>query len=91
MMYNRIEKPYYFKTFIILKINENNFKKCCLAMDPNKRWSCTQLLEHPYFDNYIIETKKEETKSRAYQQMFQHERKSKPQGVNIIYNVIRPI
>lgn len=59
-------------------------------MDPNKRWSCTQLLEHPYFDNYIIETKKEETKSRAYQQMFQHERKSKPQGVNIIYNVIRP-
>lgn len=63
-------------------VNENtlNFMKCCLAMDPNKRWSCTQLLEHPYFDNYIIETKKEETKSRAYQQMFQHERKSKPQG-----------
>lgn len=26
MLYNRIEKPYYFKTFIILKINENNSK-----------------------------------------------------------------
>jgi hypothetical protein len=51
-------------------------------MDPNKRWSCEQLLDHAYFDNYLIETKKEESKSKGYQQMFQPERKAKPPGVS---------
>lgn len=55
-------------------------------MDPNKRWSCEQLLEHSYFDNYLIETKREENKSKAYQQqsMFQSDRKSKQPGVSEI-------
>ena len=56
--------------------------KVCLAMDPNKRWSCEQLLDHPYFDNYLMETKREENKSKAYQaqNMFQSERKGKQDG-----------
>ena len=56
-------------------------------MDPAKRWSCLQLLEHPFFDNYLIETKREENKSKAYQaqNMFQSERKSKQQGVSLSY------
>ena len=59
--------------------------KCCLAMDPNKRWSCEQLIDHQYFDNYVIEMKKEDTtKSKAYQQMFQSERKTKPPGVRLV-------
>jgi hypothetical protein len=36
-------------------------------MDPNKRWSCEQLLEHAYFDNYLIDNKREENKPKAYQ------------------------
>lgn len=52
-------------------------------MDPSKRWSCEQLLEHPYFDNYLIETKREENKSKAYQQAsFQSDRKLKQPGVS---------
>ena len=48
-------------------------------MDPHKRWSCEQLLEHSYFDNYLIETKREDNKSKSYQaqNMFQNDRKSK--------------
>jgi hypothetical protein len=68
-------------------LHENilNFK-CCLAMDPNKRWSCEALLEHPYFDNYLMETKREENKSKAYQaqNMFQSDRKSKQPGVSYV-------
>ena len=53
-------------------------------MDPNKRWSCEQLLDHSYFDNYLIETKREENKSKSYQaqNMFQNDRKSKQPGVS---------
>lgn len=67
-----------------LKISK--FLKCCLAMDPNKRWSCEQLLEHTYFDNYLIETKREDNKSKSYQaqNMFQNDRKSKQPGVSRI-------
>jgi hypothetical protein len=49
-------------------------------MDPAKRWSCEQLLEHPYFDNYTIDTKRDENKSKAYQ--YQSERKTKQPGVS---------
>ena len=56
-------------------------------MDPNKRWSCEQLLEHSYFDNYLIETKREDNKSKSYQaqNMFQNDRKSKQPGVSSIH------
>ena len=65
-------------------ISNISFFKCCLAMDPNKRWSCEQLLEHSYFDNYLIETKREDNKSKSYQaqNMFQNDRKSKQPGVS---------
>jgi hypothetical protein len=54
-------------------------------MDPHKRWSCEQLLEHSYFDNYLIETKREDNKSKSYQaqNMFQNDRKSKQPGVSL--------
>nr|CAD7415064.1 unnamed protein product [Timema cristinae] len=29
-----------------------DFLKKCLDKDPSKRWSCEQLLRHPYFDNF---------------------------------------
>ncbi len=56
-------------------------------MDPNKRWSCEQLLDHSYFDNYLIETKREENKSKSYQaqNMFQNDRKSKQPGVSTLH------
>ena len=61
--------------------------KACLAMDPNKRWSCEQLLDHPYFDNYLMETKREENKSKAYQaqNLFQSDKKTKQPGVSILH------
>lgn len=70
------------RKFPYVSENALNFMKCCLAMDPNKRWSCEQLLEHSYFDNYLIETKREDNKSKSYQaqNMFQNDRKSKQPG-----------
>jgi cyclin-dependent kinase-like len=32
----------------------------CLDKDPNKRWSCDRLLQHPYFDDFIDKTKDQE-------------------------------
>jgi hypothetical protein len=52
-------------------------------MDPHKRWSCEQLLEHPYFDNYLIDaSKREDNKSKSYQAhtIFQSERKGGKQA-----------
>lgn len=67
------------KKFPYVSENALNFMKCCMAMDPAKRWSCEQLLEHPYFDNYSIETKRgEEIKAKAYQ----YQGKSKQPGVS---------
>lgn len=70
------------RKFPYVSENALNFMKCCLAMDPSKRWSCEQLLDHSYFDNYLIETKREENKSKSYQaqNMFQNDRKSKQPG-----------
>lgn len=63
--------------------NALNFMKCCMAMDPGKRWSCDQLLQHSYFDNYLIETKRDDNKAKLYQQtMFNSDRKSKHPGVS---------
>lgn len=28
--------------------------------DPSKRWSCERLIQHPYFDDYIVKTKETE-------------------------------
>ncbi len=61
-------------------------------MDPSKRLSCEQLLEHPYFDSLINE-KREETKiSKNPQQSFQQnqnmipkDRNSKPPGVRYFF------
>lgn len=36
------------------------FHQKCLDKDPNKRWSCDRLLQHPYFDDYIDKTKDQE-------------------------------
>lgn len=31
----------------------------CLDKDPNKRWSCDRLIQHPYFEDYIVKSNKE--------------------------------
>jgi serine/threonine protein kinase len=89
-VWQRIEL-YESKTYLIfshfffrLKSQISRKIKCCLAMDPNKRWACIQLLEHPYFDNYLIENKREENKSKIFQNqaVFQSERKNKNPGVS---------
>jgi len=79
------------RKFPYVSENALNFMKCCLAMDPSKRWSCEQLLDHSYFDNYLIETKREENKSKSYQaqNMFQNDRKSKQPGFPNLLNVAR--
>lgn len=35
--------------FLSLKID---FLKKCLDKDPNHRWTCDQLLQHAYFENF---------------------------------------
>lgn len=57
-------------------------------MDPSKRLTCEQLLEHQYFDNYINEKRDDQKmlkNQQAYQQnqnMATTDRKSKPPGVS---------
>ena len=60
------------------------FSKCCLAMDPNKRWSCDKLLDHPYFNNYSIDIK-QDSKAKSYQaqNIYQNDRKVKQPGVSV--------
>ena len=57
-------------------------------MDPSKRLTCEQLLEHQYFDNYINAEKRDDAKIGKNQQQFQqnqaqNDRKSKPPGVSL--------
>lgn len=33
-------------------IQQLDFLQKCLDKDPNQRWSCEQLLQHPYFENF---------------------------------------
>jgi hypothetical protein len=62
-------------------------------MDPSKRLTCEQLLEHQYFDNYVNEKRdREDQKMLKNQQAFQQsqnmaptDRKSKPPGVSKIF------
>jgi hypothetical protein len=56
-------------------------------MDPAKRWSCEQLLEHPYFDNFSIETKRDDNKSKAFNQ-YQNDRKTKQPGVSYFFTIL---
>jgi ATPase subunit of ABC transporter with duplicated ATPase domains len=49
-------------------------------MDPEKRFTCSQLLQHPYFDGFITEferEKKEQTKQlhREQQKLMQQQAK----------------
>lgn len=69
------KKPKYLLLFI---------SKCCLAMDPNKRWSCDKLLDHPYFNNYSIDIK-QDSKAKSYQaqNIYQNDRKVKQPGVSV--------
>ena len=64
-------------------------------MDPSKRLTCEQLLEHQYFDNYVNE-KRDDAKISKNQQQFQQnqsmaptDRKSKPPGVRTLIIFIR--
>lgn len=34
--------------------NTVDFLERCLDKDPGKRWTCEQLLRHPYFDNFSL-------------------------------------
>lgn len=62
-------------------------------MDPSKRLTCEQLLEHPYFDSFVNEKRDEAKISKNPQQSFQQQnqslaqtdRKSKPPGVRMIF------
>lgn len=38
--------------FILLTILQLDFLKKCLDKDPEERWSCDQLLQHIYFENF---------------------------------------
>lgn len=44
----------FLKVFLILltKIPNKNLFQKCVDKDPAKRWTCQQLLNHPYFDSY---------------------------------------
>jgi len=80
------------KRFPYVSENALDFMKCCMAMDPSKRYSCEQLLDHPYFDSFINEKQKhDEIKIQnkiqpSFQQqqqppnMLNTDRKSKPPG-----------
>ena len=61
-------------------------------MDPSKRLTCEQLLEHQYFDNYVNEKRDDPKISKNQQQSFQQnqnlaptDRKSKPPGVRYLF------
>ena len=36
-----------------------DFLKKCLDKDPSKRWSCDRLVQHPFFEDFIVKTNKE--------------------------------
>ncbi|CAF0794726.1 unnamed protein product [Didymodactylos carnosus] len=57
-----------------------DFMKSCLVMDPEKRFTCSQLLQHPYFDGFSNEfdrEKKEQQKQlhREQQKLIQQQSK----------------
>ncbi|CAO1300513.1 unnamed protein product [Diamesa hyperborea] len=37
-----------------------DFMKKCLDKDPNKRWSCERLAQHPYFEDFVVKNKEPE-------------------------------
>jgi hypothetical protein len=58
-------------------------------MNPAKRLTCEQLLDHRYFDNYINDKSSEAKGSKNAQQAFNQsngtiDRKSKQPGVSLI-------
>jgi len=49
-----------------------NFLHCCFHMDPNKRSTCEELLQHPYFDREVY------SKTRGHSQRYQNNRNPLP-------------
>ncbi|KAL7048937.1 hypothetical protein ACKWTF_003539 [Chironomus riparius] len=54
-----------------------DFLKKCLDKDPNKRWSCDRLIQHPYFEDYIVKTKDHEQSSASLPDSSRQREKSK--------------
>ncbi|UJR35127.1 hypothetical protein I4U23_027898 [Adineta vaga] len=55
-----------------------DFMKSCLVMDPEKRFSCSQLLQHQYFDGFNNEYERER-KEQAKQLLREQQRLQQPQ------------
>ncbi|CAF1213259.1 unnamed protein product [Adineta steineri] len=54
-----------------------DFMKSCLVMDPDKRWTCNQLIQHQYFDGFTNEfdrERKEQQKQLQREQQKQLQR-----------------
>ncbi|CAF5109028.1 unnamed protein product, partial [Rotaria magnacalcarata] len=43
-----------------------DFMKSCLVMGPEKRFTCEELLQHPYFDGFINEFEREKKEQIRY-------------------------
>lgn len=45
---------------LFIDILQMDFLKKCLDKDPDDRWTCDQLLQHIYFENFHYKMPKEE-------------------------------
>ncbi|CAF0765614.1 unnamed protein product [Rotaria sp. Silwood1] len=67
-----------------------DFMKSCLVMDPEKRFTCSQLLQHPYFDGFTNDferEKKEQIKHlhREQQKLIQQQQQQQVKLQNNVY------